>query len=229
MPSRDYVAELKKQIVRDLNYLSHLIGRFHSMIHKGVKPEEGHLTKLDSLPSLYWAAALSQTLSDNTCKFRDSMKSNEVPEDKCWPEPDPIEDKKVDVSNLWKTIQMTVSMELATFRNMTRQYPNFPKYKWPRKRLSFIHDLLNEILLNTNAFIVAEKTYLAPHPVHLKPPPPPPEDLLPIGSTERKELIRFEHGLRRYIEVHMQIATFIPAHLRKPPAKKFRRLGLGRR
>jgi len=221
MASTDYVKGLKKRIVRDLNKLSHLIGRFHHMIHGG--PVGAPHKLLGPLASVYWAADLAETLASNTSELRDHLiivepiRENKDP----WPEGDPIDDPKVSDDDLWKTIQMMVSMELATFHAMTDQYEKFAMFKWKRKPRRTIHDLLHEILLNTNKFIAAsnKKEPLKKDPVKFEDPPKPPS---PLPGPERPALLKLEHEIRRYIEVHMQIATFIPTHLRNATTKKFR-------
>jgi hypothetical protein len=159
MPPLEDIDGLKKKIIDDLNELSCLIGRFDYMIH-GVAPEAARSRFLDPLASVYWSADLAETLANNTSEFRDNLIiAEKIREGKVsWPEVDPI-DSSVGDDDIWLTIQMTVSMELGTFQTMTSQYQNFGSYQWNnRQPLGTIHDLLHEILLNTNNFIASENS-----------------------------------------------------------------------
>lgn len=223
MPPLEDIDGLKKKIIDDLNELSCLIGRFDYMIH-GPAPEAAQSRFLDPLASVYWSADLAETLANNTSEFRDNLIiAEKIREGKVsWPEVEPI-DSSVGDDDIWLTIQMTVSMELGTFQTMTSQYQNFGSFKWDdRQPLGTIHDLLHEILLNTNNFIASENnsSLFKNVPVQFEQPPAP----IPPDGPERPAIVKLEHELRRYIEIHMQIATFIPAHLRNAPTRKFRRL-----
>ena len=222
MPSQRDIGGMQADTIRNLNHLSHLIGRFQKLVLDGT-PRSAQPTDLDPGQSLIWSGNLSQALSDVTCVFRDNLiKAEPIQEAIPWPEPNPLKDDHPQLpdDDVWQTIQMTVSMERETFRMMTERYPRFGQIVWDRKPCDTIHDLLNEILLNTNTFINTENNNtLKPDPVTTQDPPD--AHAPPVKPTQRS-IITLEHGLRRYLQVHMQIATLIPAHLRKATQRKFR-------
>ncbi len=221
MPPRRETQAIHTNIINDLNVLSYFVGKFLLRTLNG-RPQSVEPVDLDPSQSLIWSGNLAQALSDVTGKFRDNLIIAEpVPEAIRWPDPLPIkDDPPLDDGNLWETIDMTVSMERETFRMITERYYGFARQKWHRVTLLTVHDLLNEILQNTNTFILAANRTL---PMERDPVavPDPPSPSSPSCEPNQRPLVTLEHGIRRYLEVHMQIATLIPAHLRIPPTRKF--------
>jgi hypothetical protein len=230
---------IQKSILDDLNELSNMVGKLHWRVHRAAKPIAANPIDLQPAESLRWAATLSQRLADNTCNFRTALKiADGIPEDPVWPEPiaitaPPPGTSQADIDkfeyDLWNTIRLTVGMERDTFQMMlVRGYSGVPDpggWDPPHSKtpLPSVHDILHELLLNTVAFIRWEEEHYDedffrcgrlvknPSGVVYWPSPPGP------NYCQLDALIMLEHGLRRYLQVHMQIATFIPKHLRNVP------------
>lgn len=187
-------------------------------LHKNLHGKQGDAIPVkpvvlnDQPTSLLWAADLADNLATNTSNVRNEIRVHDkIYEQQVWPDSGPMVSGDQDA--LLQTIIMWLQMESMLFKAMITFYPI--QINVPHKDCATVHDVLNELATNAVAFINAENnTFYAGDPIDVVQPPQPPVDGSAGPGSVVYSLGHLEQSLHRLVQTHMQIATFIPAHLR---------------
>jgi hypothetical protein len=207
----------QQSTIQNLDALADLIWRMDAALHGSdgqASANPSQSLNLDPLTALFYAAELAFVAAENAVSLRNGLKQNDqINEEDTWPNPRPL--TITDPVDLWRTISMTSLMDSRTFEMITTFYKKFPSSSSGRKPETTLHGVLLELVLIGIRFMEAEKKakefpYRA---VHIEQPPPMPTPKAP-GSSAMPALQKLECSLRRMLQAHMQMAVFIPAHLR---------------
>lgn len=207
----------EKSIHDSLNDLASMVRNFHFFVHQKMPTDTTPMALATKEASLYWSAALAEALASNACSFRNGLKFNdEIDEQLVWPDPGPMSGD--DVDDLLETIDMTARMESSTFRMMLTFYPI--KKNLPYSPCKTIHDVLNQLVVNQNEFIDSEneKEY-HDYPISYLDPPAAPTGSQGADYPPVMALHRIQLALHRLLQAHMQVASFVPIHLREARAR----------
>jgi hypothetical protein len=215
MPVVDSAFE--KSILDNLNDLASMMRDFHYFIHHKMPKNTPSVTLDTEEASLYWSAALAETLASNAISFRNGLKFNdEIDEQLVWPDPGPMSGD--DVDNLLETVEMTGRMEASIFRLIMTFYPIKKKLSYTPR--TTIHDVLYELVVNQNEYIDSEneKEY-HDYPISYLDPPAAPSGSQGVGYSHVFSLHRIQVSLHRFLQAYMQVMSFIPVHLRLARAR----------
>jgi len=208
----------QQSTIQNLDALADLIWRMDAALHGSdgqASSNPSQSLNLDPLTALFYAADLASVAAENAVRLRNGLKQNDqINEEDTWPSPRPLK-KITDTVDLWRTISMTSLMDSKTFEMITTFYKKFPSSSSGRNPQTTLHGVLLELVLIGIKFMEAEKKAkeFPYHAVHIEQPPPVPTPKTP-GSSALPALQKLECSLRRMLQAHMQMAVFIPAHLR---------------
>jgi hypothetical protein len=197
-----------KETVDNLNNLRILCLALHMKLHNAGRNTGDR--NLDEKTSWAWAADVCESLAINTGSVRSSIIPHDHITDPVWPDPNPVNGATIDTYKWyilsWTRLESQLFGAMMTFYNLPT-----PKSAWTH---AFIHDVLYEMSANGEDFIQAENSNgykPAPIPIVGTPAPPQNQSTSPIVDSVQ----RLEFALHKLVQYHMQIATFIPAHLPK--------------
>jgi hypothetical protein len=170
------------------------------------------VTLTDPTTSVQWSAELADNLAGNNANVRDSIwEHDKIRDQQIWPDPGFMASGGQD--DLLNTIVMWLQMDVMLFEAMLTFYPI--QLTLPHQDCPTMHDGLNELANNAVAFIsVTNSGEYSSDPITIIPLPKPPADNSANPASMILLLAQLEHSMHKLVQGHMQIATFIPAHLR---------------
>ena len=169
----------------------------------------------DEATYLKWTADLAENAADNNARVRDAIRiHDQIFEQQIWPDPSYM--ASADSSGLLATIDRWLKMDVGLYDAMLLQYnPLDPGHPFPEKQVDksdTIHDAFHKLAKNTCWFMNEINSVMwVGEPID---PPEAPSDGYGPSGSQIYSLARLELALHRLVQGHMQIATFIPAHLR---------------
>jgi hypothetical protein len=181
----------------------------------------------DEATIFQWAATLAMNLAQNTENVRDAIRSHDqIYEQETWPQPSYMPSATPD--ELLKTIIVWSYLDGWMFKAILDTYsmlrnPSLPPPPGPpglvqHARCQKPHEAFNELALNAVDFIQGINNL--PDYKYQKIPYVDAGQLVapPDGSASPDSLTLslaiLELAMHRLVQAHMQIATFMPAHLR---------------
>lgn len=162
-----------------------------------------------------WTADLAENLAQNNLNVRDAIRiHDQILEQQIWPDPGYM--ASADADELLTTIFDWLKLNVGVFNAMLAMYPLVDVKPSEHAKCATIHDAFNELAQSAWWFIDKinhTDDYKKQKILLVEPPGPPPDNSVPDGSV-LYSLARIEAAMHRFVQGHMQIATFIPAHLR---------------
>jgi hypothetical protein len=174
-----------------------------------------HIT-LDQPTKLRWSADLAENLAQNNSNVRDAIRRHDkIWEQQIWPDPGYMASGSPE--ELIYTIEMWLRLDLKLFEAIFHLYgidPEHPVNPVPDPPpCSELHDAFHVLALN--GIVLIDRFNGGDYDddkIDRSPCPKPPTS--PAIGNEIYSLARLELALHRLAQGHMQILSFIPAHLR---------------
>lgn len=188
----------------------------HAYLSKKPPKPNGTVSFTNLATSYLWAAELAENLAQNNSNIRTAIRQHDqIVEQEIWPDPDSI--VALDENDFLNTIKYWLQINNTLFTGLLKIfYKNAAGVSY--SPCHCLHDCLNRLAVNAVEFIKAQNGFKWPNGYALDPidyveVPGPPEEEVGDG-TRYQSLRRLERAIHKLVQDRMQIASFIPAHLR---------------